>query len=238
MMQTTERHLPLANPETPMKSFENALLAVALAAVSAAGHAQQQPAPAVPGYAYGAQKLAKAPYTMADLKGLQASMLFTAEDVEALRQSKEILADQTDAILDVWYGFVASTPELVYFFSSAKSGEPDGAYLEAVRKRFALWILDTADANYDQRWLDWQYEIGLRHNRLKKNKTDGAPSVAQVNFRYIPALTIPITTTLKPFLAKKGASAAEVEKMHAAWVKSVLMQTILWSQPYIKDGEF
>jgi hypothetical protein len=237
-MQTTERHLPLANPETPMKSFENALLAVALAAVSAASHAQQQPAPAVPGYAYGEQKLAKAPYAMADLKGLQASMLFTAEDVEALRQSKEILADQTDAILDVWYGFVASTPELVYFFSSAKSGEPDGAYLEAVRKRFALWILDTADANYDQRWLDWQYEIGLRHNRLKKNKTDGAPSVAQVNFRYIPALTIPITTTLKPFLAKKGASAAEVEKMHAAWVKSVLMQTILWSQPYIKDGEF
>lgn len=221
-----------------MKLLENVLLALALASVSAVGHAQQRPDPAVPGYAYGERKLAKAPYTMADLKGLQASLLFTAEDVAALRQSKEILADQTDAILDVWYGFVASTPELVYFFSNAKSGEPDGAYLEAVRKRFALWILDTADANYDQRWLDWQYEIGLRHNRLKKNKTDGAPSVAQVNFRYIPALTIPVTTTLKPFLAKKGASAADVEKMHAAWVKSVLMQSILWSQPYIKDGEF
>lgn len=221
-----------------MKLLENFLLAVALTAASAVSYAQQRPDPAVPGYAYGERKLAKAPYTMADLKGLQASLLFTAEDVEALRQSKEILADQTDAILDVWYGFVASTPELVYFFSNAKSGEPDGAYLEAVRKRFALWILDTADANYDQRWLDWQYEIGLRHNRLKKNKTDGAPSVAQVNFRYIPALTIPVTTTLKPFLAKKGASPADVEKMHAAWVKSVLMQSILWSQPYIKDGEF
>lgn len=107
-----------------------------------------------------------------------------------------------------------------------------------MRKRFALWILDTADANYDQRWLDWQHEIGLRHNTLKKNMTDHAPSVAQVNFRYIPALTIPITTTLKPFLAKKGASTTDVEKMHAAWVKSVLMQSILWSQPYIKEGEF
>ena len=47
-----------------------------------------------------------------------------------------------------------------------------------------------------------------------------------------------VTTTLKPFLAKKGASEAEVEKMHAAWVKAVLLQTILWSHPYVKDGEF
>jgi len=221
-----------------MKPLTPILTSLALAAASPASHAQQQPNPAVPGYAYGERTLMTAPYTMADLKSLQASLLFTDEDVKALRQSRAILADQTDAILDVWYGFVASTPELVYFFSDARTGKPDGAYLEAVRKRFALWILDTADARYDQRWLDWQYEIGLRHNRLKKNKTDRAPSVAQVNFRYIPALTIPVTTTLKPFLAKKGASAADVEKMHAAWVKSVLMQTILWSQPYIKDGEF
>lgn len=221
-----------------MKLFAPALLAVAMATALPASHAQQQPNPAVPGYAYGQRLLAEAPYSMTDLKSLQASLLFTEEDVKALRQSKAILADQTDAIVEVWYGFVASTPELVYFFSNAKTGKPDGAYLEAVRLRFKLWILDTADANYDQRWLNWQYEIGLRHNRIKKNATDRAPSVAQINFRYVPALTIPITTTLKPFLAKKGASAAEVEKMHAAWVKSVLMQSILWSHPYIKEGEF
>jgi hypothetical protein len=214
------------------------LLAAALTLAAPIGHAQQQPGSKVPGYAYGQRALAKAPYTLADLQALQKSLLFTDEDVKALRQSKAILADQTDAILDVWYGFVASTPELVYFFSDATTGKPDGAYLEAVRKRFALWIVDTADASYDQKWLDWQYEIGLRHNRIKKNKTDQAPSVAQVNFRYLPALTIPITTTLKPFLASKGASPVDVEKMHAAWVKSVLMQGILWSQPYIKDGEF
>jgi hypothetical protein len=100
------------------------------------------------------------------------------------------------------------------------------------------WIVDTADANYDQAWLDYQYEIGLRHTTPKKNQTDKADSVPLVNFRYLSALTIPVTTTLKPFLAKKGASAADVEKMHAAWVKSVLMQTILWSYPYIKDGQF
>ncbi|WP_147071404.1 protoglobin domain-containing protein [Sulfuriferula plumbiphila] len=221
-----------------MKPHIPTFFAIALACVCSVSHAQQQPGTSAPGYAYGQRTLSKAPYTMTDLKALQTTLLFTEEDIKALRQSKAILADQTDAILDVWYGFVASTPELVHFFSDAKTGRPDGAYLEAVRKRFALWVLDTADANYDQKWLDWQYEIGLRHNRLKKNKTDRVPSVAQVNFRYIPALTIPVTTTLKPFLAKKDASAADVEKMHTAWVKAVLMQSILWSQPYIKDGEF
>lgn len=214
------------------------VIALVLGLAAPASQAQQQPAPPVPGYAYGAATLPAAPYTVADLQALQKALLFTEADVQALRQSRAILADQTDAILDVWYGFVASTPELLRFFGDARSGQPDGAYLQAVRQRFALWILDTADARYDQRWLDWQHEIGLRHHRLKKNQTDGARSVAQVDFRYIPALTIPVTTTLKPFLARHGASPAEVERMHAAWVKSVLMQTILWSHPYVQDGAF
>jgi hypothetical protein len=207
-------------------------------AVAAAPNANTQPTPAIPGYTYGQKSLAKAPYTLQDLESLKKSLLLTDEDVRYLRMSKAILADQTEAVLDVWYGFVASTPELVVFFKNNKTGAPDGAYLNAVRKRFGQWILDTADANYDQAWLDYQYEIGLRHTAPKKNQTDKADSVPSVNFRYLSALTIPVTTTLKPFLAKKGASAADVEKMHAAWVKSVLMQTILWSYPYVRDGRF
>lgn len=197
-----------------------------------------QTAPPIPGYTHGQASLARAPYTLQELASLKKALLFTDDDVRALRQSKAILADQTEAILDVWYGFVASTPELVVYFSDRRTGQPDGAYLAAVRKRFARWILDTADAQYDQAWLDYQYEIGLRHTAPKKNTTDRADSVPLVHFRYLPALTVPITTTLKPFLAKKGASAADVEKMHAAWVKSVLLQSILWSHPYVRDGQF
>ena len=33
-------------------------------------------------------------------------------------------------------------------------------------------------------------------------------------------------------------SAEEVERMHQAWLKSVLIQVVLWSQPYVRDGEF
>jgi hypothetical protein len=126
----------------------------------------------------------------------------------------------------------------VRFFGDARTGAPDAAYLAAVRRRFAQWILDTADARHDPAWLDWQHEIGQPHHRTKKNRADGVSSTEQVDVRYLPARTIPVTTTLKPFLAKKGATPAEVERMHAAWVKAVLLQTILWSHPYVRDGQF
>jgi hypothetical protein len=219
----------------------NALLATTLMAalsVVLPSTATAQSAPSIPGYTLGQKSLSKAPYTLAELESLKKTLLFTDEDVRYLRMSKAILADQHEAVLDVWYGFVASTPELVVFFKNNKTGAPDGAYLGAVRKRFAQWIADTADANYNQAWLDYQYEIGLRHTTPKKNQTDKVDSVPLVNFRYLSALTIPVTTTLKPFLAKKGASPDDVEKMHAAWVKSVLMQTILWSYPYVREGQF
>lgn len=190
------------------------------------------------GYIYGSKTVVKSPFTLGDQKLLEQTLLFTNDDVKYLKMSKEILKDQTNEILDVWYGFVGSTPQLLYFFGNKSTGKPEGEYLAKVRERFKMWILQTAEANYDQDWLNYQYEIGLRHYKTKKNKTDKANSVPIVNYRYIPALTIPVTTTLKPFLAKKGASAEDVEKMHNAWVKSVLMQSILWGQPYMKKGEF
>ena len=107
-----------------------------------------------------------------------------------------------------------------------------------MRRRFGQWILDTARADYDRAWLDYQHEIGLRHHRAKKNVTDAAPSTAIVPFRDLFALIFPVTFTLRPFLAKKGHSAEDVEKMYAAWVKSCHLHVTLWSQPYVKEGDF
>lgn len=185
-----------------------------------------------------AAALTESPITLDDLRLLQQALLFGSDDVEALRMSHAVLKDQTSAILDVWYGFVGSTPQLLESFKNLETGEPDGAYLSAVRARFEQWILDTANAKYDQAWLDYQYEIGLRHHTAKKNATDGVKSVPIVHFRYLPALVYPVTATLKPFLEKGDHTPEEVERMHQAWIKSVLMQVILWSQPYVRDGEF
>lgn len=189
------------------------------------------------GYTYGSDQLQRSPVTLADLDKLKATVLFGEDDVRALRASRPVLEPQVDEILDVWYGFVGSHPHLPAYFSNA-AGEPDGDYLQKVRERFGQWILDTADARYDQAWPDYQHEIGRRHHRVGKNRTDGAAAVDHIHYRYLPALLYPVTATLRPFLEKGGHSAEEVEAMHQAWIKSVLLQVILWSHPYVRDGEF
>ena len=107
-----------------------------------------------------------------------------------------------------------------------------------MRRRFGRWILDTARAEFDQAWLNYQQEIGVRHTRRGKNRADAVQAADHIPLRYVLALLIPITTTLKPFLADVGATPDEVEAMHQAWVKAVLLQVILWSQPYAVTATF
>jgi hypothetical protein len=189
----------------------------------------------IPGYTYG--NAAPSPVTLKELNELKQAVLFTAEDEKYLKMAGEVLKDQIDAVLDLWYGFVGSHPHLVYYFSGP-DGKPDANYLAAVRQRFGQWILDTCNRSYDQVWLNYQHEIGLRHHRTKKNKTDNVRSVPIVPLRYLIAFIYPITATIKPFLAKKGHRPEEVDKMHQAWFKSVTLQVALWSYPYAKDGDF
>jgi hypothetical protein len=194
--------------------------------------------PSIPGYTYGTAAVPRSPVSPADFELMKQSVLFTDDDAKALRQSYDIVKDQVEAILDVWYGFVGNHPHLLAAFTGRNDGKPLNDYLAAVRKRFGQWILDTARAEYDQKWLDYQHEIGLRHHRSKKNQTDHVTAMDHVPFRYLLALVYPVTFTLKPFLAKKGHSPEEVEKMYQAWVKSCLLQAILWSYPYVKAGDF
>lgn len=192
----------------------------------------------IAGYTHGSPQLARSPVSLAAFERLKKSALFGEDDLAALRQSCQVLEGQTEAILDVWYGFVGANDHLLASFKDKASGQPIGPYLERVRARFAQWILDTARAEYDQRWLDYQHEIGLRHHHTKKNQTDGVAGASIVPFRDLFALIIPITFTLRPFLANKGHSTEEVERMYNAWLKSCLMQLTLWSYPYVKDGDF
>jgi hypothetical protein len=191
----------------------------------------------IPGYTYGTDAVARSPVSLGDLELLQATLLMGEDDMAALRRSGDVLAPQVEAILDVWYGFVGANPHLLAAFTGP-DGQPVEQYLAAVRRRFGRWILDTARAEFDQPWLDYQHEIGLRHTRTAKNRTDGVQAADHIPLRYVLALLVPITTTLKPFLAEGGASADEVEAMHQAWVKAVLLQVILWSYPYVRDGDF
>ncbi len=191
----------------------------------------------IPGYALGAPTLPQSPITLDELEAMKRTALFGDEDVRYLRMSQAVLADQIEDVLDVWYDFVGSSPHLVATFADT-NGAPQADYLARVRRRFGQWILDTAAARYDERWLAYQLEIGRRHHRVSKNQTDGANASDIVPFRYLFPIVFPITATLRPFLEKKGHAATDVDGMAAAWLKSVLLQVTLWSHPYVHDGDF
>ena len=192
----------------------------------------------IPGYTYGAADVPPSPIALEELELLKQSVLFTDDDVRYLRLARDVLADQVEDVLDVWYGFVASHPHLVYYFADSETGEPNAEYLERVRRRFGQWIIDTAEANYDQKWLDYQSEIARRHHRTAKNRTDGVDAVENISLRYVIALIYPITATLRPFLAKRGHGVEDVDAMHDAWRKAVILQVALWAHPYVRDGDW
>lgn len=196
------------------------------------------PAGAIPGYTYGTPQSARSPLSDQDFADLKATLLLGEADLAALRLAREVLQDQVEDVLDVWYGFVGGSPHLVRYFAGS-GGAPDAAYLAAVRKRFGAWILDTTAARYDRAWLDYQYEIGLRHTRLKKNQTDGVRSSSDViHLRYLIAFIVPLTATMRPFLGKKGHAPEQVEAMHQAWFKAVTLTATLWAQPYLPAADF
>lgn len=187
------------------------------------------------GYAYGEPALPGSPVTTDDLELVQASLLWTDQDAEALRRAGEILAPQTDAILDVWYGFVGSNAHLVSAFAG-QDGQPDADYLAAVRERFGRWIDDLCSRDFDDTWLAYQDEIALRHHTSKKNATDGIDSPSgHIPLRYLIALAVPITLTIRQFLRADGADDAEVDAMYQAWFKAVMLSVVLWTRPYSPD---
>ena len=183
------------------------------------------------GYTYDDPQLPRSPVSLEELELIQKSLLWTDADKQALRRAGEILTAQTDAILDVWYGFVASNPHLVAAFAGA-DGQPDASYLDAVRGRFGRWIEDLCTRDFDETWLAYQEEIGLRHT-AKKNQTDGVASPAgHVELRHLIALAVPITVTIRDFLARDGADPGAVDEMYDAWFKAVMLSVVLWARPY------
>jgi protoglobin len=189
----------------------------------------------IPGYRFGSEAVAASPVSEEDLALLRQTLLWTAEDDHFLRLAGEVLADQVEDVLDVWYGFVGANDHLVLYFGGP-DGRPDPRYLEAVRKRFGQWILDTCNRPYDRAWLDYQEEIAQRHHTSKKNQTDGVESVPYISLRYLVAFIFPITATMKEFLAKKGHDQHDVERMHQAWFKAVVLHVTLWTRPYVEGG--
>lgn len=185
----------------------------------------------IPGYTYGTDEAARSPISLKELEELKQSAGFASEDETYLKLAGEILADQTKELVEAWRGLIAQTPHLAKYSRDPK-GQPIPRYSESSGLRLQQWVLDTCFRAYDQDWLNYQQEIALRHTSVKKNKTDDVESAPFVPFRHVIAFTAVMNDTIKPFLAKKGNSREDVERMHSAWCKALMLQTALWAQPY------
>jgi Protoglobin len=191
----------------------------------------------VPGYTYGTEAVPRSPVSLAELELIERTIGFAPEDARALERAGQILESTVDAFLDYWYAFQATLPHLGAF-SLGSDGEPNLPYRAASRARLRQWIFDTCRRPHDQDWLNYQHEIGLRHTRAKKNQTDGVFSAPHVSFRYVLAQLYPFTQAMRPFLADPAVPPDEVEEMYQAWSKAVLLQVVLWSYPYVNEGDF
>lgn len=188
---------------------------------------------AIPGDPY-SLTLPASPVTQADLDGLLATLGWTDADAAALREAGSILEPQIEAVLDTWYGFVGSHPHLLAYFNGA-DGTPSTDYLQAVRARFGQWIRDLCARPRDSRWLAAQHEIARRH-ACAMGETDGiATQHTYIPLRYMIAFVVPITATIRDFLAAGTDDPAKIDAMHAAWFKAVALTVALWAQPYAPE---
>lgn len=187
-----------------------------------------------PGYAYDSPDIPRSPVSLAEFEQLKQAVGFTDEDERYLRMAGTFLPDHVEEILEHWFGIFGP------IFASAfvgPDGQPIERYLHAAHDRFVRWFWDTCNRHYDQTWLDYQHEIGLRHYRTKKNRTDEVDSTPVVPHRYLTALIAPMSA-IRPFLARGGHGPEEVDRMHQAWTKSLALQVALWSHPYLRDGDW
>ncbi len=185
----------------------------------------------IAGYTYHAPT-STSPVSQETLDEILASALWSEDDTAAIRAAGEILVPRTEEILDVWYGFVGATPHLVATFAGSDH-QPDGEYLARVRGRFGQWIADLCGQDFDRRWLDYQEEIGLRHHTAKKNVTDDVDSPSgHVPLSHLIALIVPITVTIRSFLAEGESDPEQVDRMYHAWMKAVTVSVVLWTRPY------
>ncbi|MFL5748800.1 MAG: protoglobin domain-containing protein [Niastella sp.] len=185
----------------------------------------------IAGYEYGANELATSPVTMEDLELLKQTITLDSDDQKFLRMAGDVLEPQTESIINMWRGVISSMPHLAFYFKN-EAGKTDEQYKAKVKERFKQWIMDLCYKPYDQDWLNYQHEIGLRHMSAKKNKTDNANAAPFIPMRYVIAFTAVVNDSIKPFMAKNGHSLGVIEKMHKAWCKAVLLHVTLWTRAY------
>ena len=180
------------------------------------------------GYVYGAADTS--PVTLDELEDLKRILGFTDRDQQLLLKAGNKIGPQLGELLEHWFG------QLGPWIHATFAGPDVDRYSTAAGARFGRGMLDGFTRIYDQEWLDYQQEVGLRHTRAKKNQTDKANSVAVVPFRYLVAAIKVMSEIPDKFL--EGIPGEERPGIRDAWNRSLLLQVALWSRAYMAPEDW
>lgn len=189
----------------------------------------------ISGYDYGRPGVACSPVSIDELRQLEATVGWSAEDVKVLQRHGDLFREKAEHMVDSWRAVIGAQPHLAKWFFGP-DGKPDDEYKAKVKKRFVQWVLDACFRPHDQAWLDYQEEIGLRHTPEKKNQTDHAQTPSVVPLRYLIGFGAVVATTTRKFFVDAQVRDEELYKLEAAWSKAVQLHITLWSRPYAKEG--
>jgi hypothetical protein len=194
---------------------------------------QSEPAEAysIPGYDYGKGKSATSPVSEAELLHLEQAAGWTPHDVKVLARHAEIFRAKAELMVDSWRSVIGSQPHLSHPFTKP-DGSPDDEYKARVKRRFVQWVIDAATRPHDRDWLNYQFEIGLRHTPAKKNVTDGAHTPPVVPFRYLLSF-IPVVLPVRSFFKDVIQDDGDLNDLESAWTKAVILHVALWSRAYL-----
>lgn len=189
----------------------------------------------IAGYTFGEDSIPASPVSLEELHRLEAAAGWSDDDAVWLKIAAETLIPQAEAIVDSWRSVIGGLPQLAASFVGP-DGKPDDHYKSSIRLRFVQWVSDVCLQPHDQRWLDYQEEIGLRHMPAKKNMTDNAQTPPVVPQRYLFGFTAVVITSIRGFLAGSGRSEEDIVRIQDAWTRTVLLIVTLWSRSYAQEG--
>jgi hypothetical protein len=189
----------------------------------------------IAGYDYGRTGVAHSPVSLEELRQLEATIGWSADDAKVLQRHGDLFREKAEQMVDSWRAIIGAQPHLAKWFFGP-DGKPDDDYKAKVRKRFVQWVLDVCFRPHDQVWLDYQEEIGLRHTPDKKNQTDGARTPPHVPLRFLLAFGPVVAITTRKFFVDAGIRDEELHQLHDSWSKAVQLHITLWSRPYGKEG--
>jgi hypothetical protein len=189
----------------------------------------------IAGYDYGRPTVARSPVSLEELRQIEATLGWTAEDASVLQRHGDLFRARAEQMVDSWRAVIGAQPHLAKWFFGP-DGKPDDDYKAKIKKRFVQWVLDACFRPHDQEWLDYQEEIGLRHTPEKKNQTDGAQTPSAVPLRFLMAFAPMVAISTRRFFVDAGIRDDELHKLQDAWSKAVHLHITLWSRPYVKEG--